>query len=37
MVEHHSLYRVLQNRYTLTIDVAEETFEPILLRPMRPR
>ena len=25
---------VLTNRYALNIDVAEETFEPILLRPM---
>ena len=34
MVEHQSLYRVLQSQYALHIDVAEETFEPILLRPM---
>ena len=34
MLEHQSLYRVLTNRYSLNIDVAEETFEPILLRPM---
>ena len=34
MLEHQSLYRVLTSRYSLNIDVAEETFEPILLRPM---
>ena len=34
MIEHQSLYRVLSNTYSLHIDVAEETFEPILLRPM---
>lgn len=34
MLEHQSLYRVLTNRYSLNIDVAEETFEPILLRPL---
>ena len=34
MLEHQSLYRVLTSRYELNIDVAEETFEPILLRPM---
>lgn len=34
MVKHQSLYRVLQNRFALNIDVAEETFEPSLLRPM---
>ena len=34
MLENQSLYRVLANRYSLNIDVAEETFEPVLLRPM---
>ena len=34
MIEHQSLYRVLSTNYGLYIDVAEETFEPILLRPM---
>ena len=34
MVEHQSLYRVLSSQYGLNIDVAEETFEPILLRPI---
>ena len=34
MIEHQSLYRVLSSTYDLHIDVAEETFEPILLRPM---
>ena len=34
ILEHQSLYRVLTSRYELNIDVAEETFEPILLRPM---
>ena len=34
MLEHQSLYRVLENSYGLNIDVAEETFEPILLRPI---
>ena len=34
MLENQSLYRVLANRYSLNIDVAEETFEPILLRPL---
>ena len=34
MLEGQSLYRVLENSYSLKIDVAEETFEPILLRPM---
>lgn len=34
MLEHQSLYRVLSSHYSLNIDVAEETFEPILLRPM---
>lgn len=34
MLENQSLYRVLTNRYSLNIDVAEETFEPVLLRPM---
>ena len=34
MIEHQSLYRVLSDNYALHIDVAEETFEPILLRPM---
>ena len=34
MLEHQSLYRVLMSKYSLNIDVAEETFEPILLRPM---
>ena len=34
MLENQSLYRVLSSQYSLHIDVAEETFEPILLRPM---
>ena len=34
MLENQSLYRVLTSRYSLNIDVAEETFEPILLRPL---
>ena len=34
MLENQSLYRVLTSKYGLNIDVAEETFEPILLRPM---
>ena len=34
MLENQSLYRVLASAYSLNIDVAEETFEPILLRPM---
>ena len=34
MLENQSLYRVLEKHYCLNIDVAEETFEPILLRPM---
>lgn len=34
MPEHQSLYRVLTSQYGLNIDVAEETFEPVLLRPM---
>ena len=34
MLENQSLYRLLENKYSLKIDVAEETFEPILLRPM---
>ena len=34
MLENQSLYRVLASEYSLNIDVAEETFEPILLRPM---
>lgn len=34
MVENQSLYRVLTSQYALHIDVAEETFEPILLRPL---
>ena len=34
MIDHQSLYRVLSTNYSLHIDVAEETFEPILLRPM---
>ena len=34
ILEHQSLYRVLTSQYGLNIDVAEETFEPILLRPM---
>lgn len=34
MLENQSLYRVLASRYSLNIDVAEETFEPILLRPL---
>ena len=34
MVENQSLYRVLTDNYGLNIDVAEETFEPVLLRPM---
>ena len=37
MLENQSLYRVLTDRYGLNIDVAEETFEPILLRPMESR
>ena len=34
MLENQSLYRVLTSQYSLNIDVAEETFEPVLLRPM---
>ena len=34
MLEHQSLYGVLRSAYSLNIDIAEETFEPILLRPM---
>ena len=34
MVENQSLYRVLTSKYGLNIDVAEETFEPVLLRPL---
>ncbi len=34
MLENKSLYRVLTSKYSLNIDVAEETFEPVLLRPM---
>ena len=34
MLENQSLYRVLTSQYSLNIDIAEETFEPILLRPM---
>lgn len=34
MLEHQSLYRVLTNQYSLNIDIAEETFEPVLLRPL---
>ena len=34
MLENQSLYRVLTSQYGLNIDVAEETFEPILLRPL---
>ena len=34
MLENQSLYRVLSSQYGLNIDVAEETFEPVLLRPM---
>lgn len=34
MVENQSMYRVLASKYGLSIDVAEETFEPVLLRPM---
>ena len=34
MLENQSLYRVLTSKYGLNIDVAEETFEPILLRPL---
>ena len=34
MLEHQSLYGVLASKYGLNIDIAEETFEPILLRPM---
>lgn len=34
MLEHQSLYRVLTSQYALNIDIAEETFEPVLLRPM---
>lgn len=34
MIEQQSLYKVLTSQYALNITVAEETFEPILLRPM---
>lgn len=34
MLEDRSLYQVLSSQYHLNIDVAEEAFEPILLRPM---
>ena len=34
MLENQSLYRVLESKYALNIDIAEETFEPILLRPI---
>ena len=34
MLENQSLYRVLEQEYAMNIDVAEETFEPILLRPI---
>ena len=34
LLENQSLYRLLESQYALNIDVAEETFEPILLRPM---
>ena len=34
MLENQSLYRVLTDAYSLHIAVAEETFEPVLLRPM---
>ena len=34
MLENQSLYKVLSGKYSLNIDVAEETFEPILLRPL---
>ena len=34
MLENQSLYRVLTSKYALNIDVAEETFEPVLLRPL---
>lgn len=34
MLENQSLYRVLSKAYSLDINVAEETFEPILLRPL---
>ena len=34
MLENQSLYRVLSSQYSLNIDVAEETFEPVLLRSM---
>lgn len=37
MVEHQSLYRVLQNRYALNIDVAEETSSRSSCVPWRPR
>lgn len=33
-LENQSLYRVLTTQYNLNITVAEETFEPVLLRPM---
>lgn len=33
-LENQSLYRVLASEYDLNITVAEETFEPVLLRPM---
>lgn len=34
MLEDRSLYDVLCREYDLKIDVAEETFEPVILRPM---
>lgn len=33
-LENQSLYRLLFTKYNLNITVAEETFEPVLLRPM---
>ena len=33
-LENSSLYRLINMRYGVTIDLAEETFEPIMLRPM---
>ncbi len=33
-LENQSLYRVLTTQYSLNISVAEETFEPVLLRPI---
>lgn len=34
MLENRSLYRVLSSRYGFKATTAEETFEPVLLRPM---